>query len=209
MLVRLLLLLILPFSDGEKIQKSFLFHGKSRDYKVCISKDVAETGKSTEASVDSILVLDKGDEHTIQVIVCEENYFNCTKSDTPGFFIDDMNFDGREDFKLLESSAKEATNPYFYWLYNPLFNRYEQSPGLEEIMSPVFNKGCKCITSNWKKGSNISGKTTYKYISGLLEVTEEITEETLLESVYVTTRKLVDGQLKTISKNEPKEVEEQ
>ena len=120
-----------------------------------------------------------------------------------------MNFDGKEDFKLFESSAKETSNPFFYWLYNPLFNRFEQSPGLEEIMSPVFNKGCKCITSKWNKGSNINGKTTYKYINGILEVTEEIIEENNDGNVYVTTRKQVDGQLKTISKNVLKEEEEE
>lgn len=67
---------------------------------------------------------------------------------TPGFVVEDMNFDGYADIRLMEFMPEVMNTSYLYWLYNPEKVLFERRLDMETLSAPVFDAERKEIVSS-------------------------------------------------------------
>jgi hypothetical protein len=198
----LFILLVFLLHAIGKEQRVFTYSGKQFYFQLYVTKELSDYNPFYEASVDSIIILEKHTHKYIQTIVCEDNIYDCKPTDSPRFYVEDMNFDNYEDFRLMEMQSAGSTAPYYYWLYNPNTMKFEPSNALEDIADPKFDQKNKSINSYWKTSPSLHGTTTYKYKNGIPEIAEETDVEVTEENTIITKRKMVEGELKVVSKKE-------
>ena len=72
---------------------------------------------------------------------------------------EDWNFDGYNDFKLI-NWAGMVDRSYYLWLYDKDSGKYKFSPSFSKIINPIANKKNKEITSSYH-----AGPVTYYYFA--------------------------------------------
>lgn len=164
-------LLLIVF--GAKAQHELIYKGSR--FKYVLSLDSVLSGDSVNYNcvVRSIKIFRIRDEKAIQVIAPGDNYPDCGLPPDQLFIIEDMNFDGFEDIRLVQFIPASPNVPYYFWVYDVRRERFVQNKGLEEITSPVFDHKRKLITSFWRSGCCKHGSSRYKYINGHPTLIEE------------------------------------
>lgn len=112
--------------------------------------------------------------------------------------LNDVNFDGHNDFRIIQFIPSSPNIPYYYWTFNKESKQFQRDSILEEITSPIFNNDKKVITSSWRSGCCNHGVSTYKYINRKITLVEEIeiAEDADNPDQRITTRKkLVGGKM--------------
>ena len=156
-----------------------------------------------------ICVLSMKDHREVQQIVPEENSIwspvnrikDFLKRD---FIVEDMNFDGYNDFRLLEYMPAFAYNANYYdWIFDPSTGQFSRDTLLEQVYGPTFERNSKQVIYSWREPGNFEhyGTDIYEYVSGritLVESEENIPDyrEGKEEPDYITIRKkLVNGEM--------------
>jgi len=142
-------------------QKSLTFNDK--DFRFVLKIDSSQYG----CSVSKIEAYRQKENGLLQTITPTENNHPCEASKT-AFIVEDMNFDGQVDFRLLEFLPAAANMPYLYWMYDPKTSQFKINTKLARITSPDFDKNTKVITSSWTDGCCRGGTDLYRYQSGRL-----------------------------------------
>ena len=157
-----------------------------------------------ECAVKSIAVARRSGDKQIQTIFPGENTQPCTLPKEQIFILEDMNFDGYNDIRLLQFLPAAPNLPYYCWTYNPKQKKFERQKALEEITSPDFDAKQKRIFSFWRDGCCDHGISTYKYIGGRPVLIEqgEVKEEG--GKVITTLEKRINGKLKLVKKTTEK-----
>lgn len=168
-----------------------------------------------DSSIKQIIIHDIKSKKVIQKITVEENQF--VRSSIEGFIIEDMNFDGYNDFRLLAALGKRGNMSFYCWLYNPAKKQFEENLSLEEISAPYFDTTKKRIHEGWHEANGYGGYNVYKWIKNeavCIYQHEDSVEyldsdnpankdeygNTKVESVTITIRKRVNGKLKLVFK---------
>ncbi|THB66687.1 MAG: hypothetical protein D6E12_10045 [Desulfovibrio sp.] len=87
--------------------------------------------------------------------------------------VEDMNFDGYNDFRLKEFTPLMGNTAYLYWLYEHETNTFWRSPTLEILSSPSFDPATQTISS-YDRGPGGMTTMTYAIDNGeLVKVGEE------------------------------------
>lgn len=136
-----------------------------------------------------------------QTIKPNENYFSKTIPNDQLFAIEDMNFDGNADFRLMKFLPAGPNIPFLFWIYNPTNERFEVNKNYGEITSPEFNYEKKQISSSWRDGCCRHGRDIYK----LEKENPELTERFVMghnsdDKEYYEHWKVENGELKLIEK---------
>lgn len=79
------------------------------------------------------------------------------------FIIEDMNFDGQNDFRLFEFFPAAPNIPYLYWFYDSKAFQFKFDTTLVNITSPEFDKDNKVVSSFWRNGCCQHGRDFYRY----------------------------------------------
>jgi hypothetical protein len=79
------------------------------------------------------------------------------------FIIEDINFDGYKDIRLISWVSTNLQTTYWYWVYNVSEQRFQRITDLDEIMNPEFNLNTKTIHSWWRDGFFAFGHALYKW----------------------------------------------
>ena len=87
-------------------------------------------------------------------------------ADGPVLGILDMNFDGYQDIRLVESQPAGPNVPYVNWLFDPASGRFAASPALNAIVAPAFDPARREIRSEWRDGPTRYGTDTYVFRDG-------------------------------------------
>ena len=146
-------------------------------------------------TVTAIKVVKKGSTNQYQML----DGFEATVQENEQVIIEDFNFDGYVDIRLLQYLPEIANIPFFYWLYNPKTEKFERNAQLEIIHSPILDTKNEYILSQWTKGDNIQGTDFYKFIGNEIKLVKQETEEFTDSVNYVLTIKEVLGDsLKTV-----------
>jgi hypothetical protein len=203
----ILLLILMPLTVPGQEARQYNIQGRKYAFSLFATRSISEDKTNYTCGIDSIVITDKKSGNKIQTIICKENNYFCTDTEKPGFVTEDMNFDGEEDFRLMQFLPAGPNIPYYYWLYNAKTGRFEPNTQLEDITSPVFDKRSKRIASEWRNGAAESGKTLYEYRKGIPTAVEERSMDYGQKEGYIlyTTKKLTGGKLKTVSKKLVKE----
>lgn len=137
----------------------------------------------------------------IQKIIPDENNFYPSFQNNEIFIIEDMNFDGKPDFRLLEFLPAGPNVPFLYWIYNPKKKVFEKNKVFEEIASPEFDSIKKEINSTWRNGCCQHGRDVYKLVNGVPKLVERfIIGHNEEDKEYNEHWKLINGKLELVEK---------
>ncbi|MCI3938492.1 hypothetical protein MQX03_14910 [Chryseobacterium aahli] len=78
---------------------------------------------------------------------------------------EDWNFDGYNDFKLINWTGM-VDQSYYLWLYDKDSGKYKFSPSFSKIINPIANKKNKEITSSYHAGPVTYYYFTYEFKNG-------------------------------------------
>ncbi|MBK9194628.1 MAG: hypothetical protein IPO17_06485 [Flavobacteriales bacterium] len=84
--------------------------------------------------------------------------------------VEDVNFDGAADLRLLSWHSIEHYRTYWYWLFNVRSGSFERDTVLDGIMNPGFDHGERSMHS-WWRGLNLFANEEFEYDpSGTLQL---------------------------------------
>jgi hypothetical protein len=156
-------------------------------------------------TVKSITILSVKDTTKQQVIIPGKNetawpWTEQTKGEK--FIIADMDFDGNNDIRLL-NSADNFT--YYCWIYQPATGQFVENADLDKFVNPQFDENKKLVYQNWENTKdNSKGTDIYQYMDGkltLIEKEERATDYTN-KTITITVTKLIKGQMTVVKKEQ-------
>ena len=133
---------------------------------------LTKTCEETDCEITKIEVLKNG--ILKQTLIPGENYFGRTFPDDQLFVIEDMNFDGNPDFRLMEFLPAGPNVPYLFWIYNPKKELFEENNSYGKITSPEFDHENNQIHSFWRDGCCRHGRDVFELEEGSPEMTERM-----------------------------------
>lgn len=86
--------------------------------------------------------------------------------ETIGILHTDFNFDGMQDFAIMDFLPAGANVPYLYFLYDPAKQRFVTNDDLRRITSPEFRQADKEIASYWRENAAKGGTDIYVWKDG-------------------------------------------
>jgi len=113
--------------------------------------------------------------------------------------IEDLNFDGYSDFRILMDAGTAGTDVYHYWVWNNVKKQFDQSAELESLSlcNPEFDATSKTIASYYADSAVDSEERIYRYIGGKPKMTKwtKYHYDSDMEKLHVTTVELREGGL--------------
>ena len=122
--------------------------------------------------IDQIRIYDQ-DDHEIQVI----DNLNAQTPIGEAFQIEDMNFDGYLDFRLIEFLPMTPNIPYLFWLFDPKTREFVRNLDLQKMTFPEFDANKKLIISSWKDQGHASGTDYYQWIENKPVLVRQVLQE--------------------------------
>jgi hypothetical protein len=181
-------------------QTKLTYSDKTFSFTLLVDSTLTGDSVNYDCVVKSIVVTRLKDEKKIQTITPDENYPSCGLPQDQVFIIEDIDFDGYNDIRLLQFIPAAPNLPYYYWTYNPITQKFQRQKALEEITSPDFDAKNKLIYSFWRGSCCDHGHSTYKYINGKPTLIEEAEIKEEEGKVIATLKKLVNGKMKLVKK---------
>lgn len=114
-------LILLPFLcivNYVTAQKIFTYQDGNFIYKITIDSALSIDSVNYDCSIRSIAIIKKSDNKLIQTIFPPENSFNSDLPQDQLFTIEDVNFDGFNDFRIVQFIPAAPNIPYYYWTFN-------------------------------------------------------------------------------------------
>ena len=84
------------------------------------------------------------------------------------FVLQDMNFDGYVDFRVMEFMPAGASIPYVYFLWDRKARRFVRSKVLGDVTLPRFDARRKLVVSTWRSNAAHSGSDYYRWAGARL-----------------------------------------
>jgi hypothetical protein len=193
---RLLLpLIFLPIAVSA--QRRLTYHDKTFQYTLTL------IDKGDYRTVHTIAVTRRSDHRPVQTIYPRANELRSWPEDE-FFLMEDMNFDGFGDIRLLQFQHTFPNLPYYCWLYNPKTGTFQEEKALEDITSPDFEARDKRIYSVWRAGCCEHGTSTYAYLHGkvaLMEVEDDAMIEGDTSRYLRTVTRRIDGRMTLVERS--------
>ncbi len=198
-----IILAVLFFAISTTSQKTLTYQDKTFIYNLSIIGTLSADTVTADCFVKSISIVRRSDNKIVQTILPLENFLSCSFPKDQILILEDMNFDGSNDLRIIHFIPAGPNVSYYYWTFNNKLGQFREDTALEEITSPEFNHAQKLITSFWRSSCCDHGLSTYRYIKGKPVLIEEV--ETAMDlndnSKYITTvKKRIGGKLKLVKK---------
>jgi len=201
---------MVTISDGQFICRLSLQQLPDIHYKQTVQKPGAEKGKNQPmeigirtGTVTSITILSVKDTNHKQVIIPGKNetvwpWTNSNKEER--FIMQDMNFDGYNDIRLLNSTDKFT---YYCWIYQPATGQFVADTTLSRFVNPQFDQDQKLVYRNVDL-PNDKKTQLYQYINGKFTMIEEdeVSDDNNGKTSTVTVKRLTGGKLQEVSKTQ-------
>ncbi|MRN52658.1 XAC2610-related protein [Paenibacillus monticola] len=132
--------------------------------------------------------------------IIQELPFNETSTsdtETFGFIMEDMNFDGYLDIRIQADTPAAPNIPYDCWLWDANNSKFIRNSYLEEIQSPEFDTQKQIITSIGRSSASEHFWEEYKYIDGIPTLMKRTEEEINQPQkiIHTVVWELVNGEL--------------
>ena len=88
--------------------------------------------------------------------------------------IEDMNFDGINDFRIIAMLPPGPNIPYICFLWDKKSGKFVHAEFLDDITSPEFDSKTKTVTSSSRESANKYRKDIYKYKGGKLVLVKSV-----------------------------------
>ena len=198
----ILLLALALCANAAEGQTTLDYQGKRFRYTLLVDSALSADSVNYNCAVKSITIYtSSGDK--VQTIQPPENGCSCSLPKDRVFIVEDVNFDGNEDIRLLQFLPAGPNLPYFYWTSDPVARRFKRQKALEAITSPNFDPAKKLITSFWRSSCCDHGLSVYRYINGKLVLIEEseVAQDENDDKKYITTvKKRVRGKMTLVKR---------
>lgn len=113
--------------------------------------------------------------------------------------IEDLNFDGYTDFRILVDIGTAGTDVYQYWTWNERAEQFDKNMELEELKlyNPKFDSESQTIVSYYADSATDSEERMYQYIDGMPKLVKWVkcSFDFDVEKLQVITTELQDGGL--------------
>jgi hypothetical protein len=192
-----LLLILNGCAAAADAQRMVTYAGKRFHYQLVIDSTLSADSVNFDCRVKAITVFASSGQ-LVQTIRPEENSCFCDLPTDQLFIVEDVNFDGQEDLRLLQFVPAAPNLPYYFWTYSPATHRFVRERSLEDITSPDFDPVHRLITSFWRSGCCDHGLDVYRWVQGkpVLVEASEVKRDAVDESKIITTlRKRVGGKM--------------
>ncbi|MGL4596597.1 MAG: XAC2610-related protein [Bacteroidia bacterium] len=130
-------------------------------------------------TVTAIHIYTLDDKKQIQTIIPEQFLFDGFLDSSIVFAVEDMNFDGNTDIRLLKWASTNTQTTYCYWLYDSVTGKFERDTALDVLRNPAFDSTTKTIHTWWRDGFYSSGHALYEWHENKLRLIAE--EEAVCE----------------------------
>ena len=150
--------------------------------------------------VHSITVISEDTGYIVQQIdlnpaaeVCDDDQ---DKDKTLGFVLEDMNFDGFLDMRVMQFISAGINIPYYCWLWDPGSQSFAYSEALSAISSPIFDP-VRGQVHGFTTDGTADINTIYEYRGYELVLVGRVTTgyDYQAGTMIVTTEELVEGQM--------------
>jgi len=109
----------------------------------------------------------------------------------------DMNFDGYQDFRLLEVAPAGPNVLWANWLYDPASRSFSRAARLDALTAPQFEPESRRITSTERSGAARTVTETFDFSHGRLELVRRSVKEYSAPGRYrLTVSEPVEGQMR-------------
>jgi hypothetical protein len=185
-------------------QKTWTFTENNQQFIVTI--DSVRCGGSDRRYCPTIKAIDiftLADDKRIQKIIPEQYLFESYLDSSTVVGIEDMNFDGNPDIRLLNWVSANLQTTYWYWLYDETTQQFQRDTTLDEIRNPTFDPAKKTIHTCWSDGYQSSGHAIYKWQGNKLQLIVEETESWGLDPNApgtLTTERMIKGKMKVVER---------
>jgi hypothetical protein len=183
-------------------QTTLDYQGKSFRYTLLLDSALSADSVNYSCAVKSITIYALSGEK-VQTIQPPENGSTCSLPKDQVFIVEDVNFDGNEDIRLLQFLPAGPNLPYFYWTYDSLTRHFKREEALEAITSPNFDPARRLITSFWRSSCCDHGLSVYRYINGkpvLIEESEVAQDENDNKKYITTLKKRIRGKMTLVKR---------
>ena len=137
-------------------------------------------GETATGGYRNIEVHKKKKKHIQTINIAEVNSFGdeTTTSPEPGtgsdIIIEDMDFDGINDFRIIAMLPPGPNIPYICFLWDKKSGKFVHAEFLDDITSPEFDSKTKTVTSSSRESANKYRKDVYKYSGGKLVLVKSV-----------------------------------
>jgi hypothetical protein len=135
----------------------------NENFRFVLKVDTIDSSDGHTCTVAEIEIYKQKDRALVQTIEPPGNEHSCGFPKQQIFIIEDMNFDGQDDFRLFEFLPAAPNIPYLYWFYDSKTVQFKYDTTLAEVTSPEFDKDNKVISSFWRNGCCEHGRDFYRY----------------------------------------------
>lgn len=163
-------------------------------------KTIGEPDSNKMKKVTGIQVLKKGQIHqTLEG-------FESDVQQNEDVIVEDLNFDGYPDIRLLQYLPATPNIPYYYWLYDTALGKYVRNVEMEKITSPALDMTNQSILSQWSKSRTLVGTDYYQFKGHQLKlIKQEVQEYTDPNTYVLTVKKPMGDSLQVVKKELIKE----
>ena len=137
-------------------------------------------GETATGGYRNIEVHEGNKKHIQTINIAEVNSFGdeTTTSPEPGtgsdIIIEDMNFDGINDFRIIAMLPPGPNIPYICFLWDKKSGKFVHAEFLDDITSPEFDSKTKTVTSSSRESANKYKKDVYRYSGGKLVLVKSV-----------------------------------
>ena len=121
---------------------------------------------------------DKKQLQTINIVDVSSFGDDTTTCPEPGtgsdIIIEDMNFDGINDFRIIAMLPPGPNIPYICFLWDKKSGKFVHAEFLDDITSPEFDSKTKTVTSSSRESANKYKKDVYRYSGGKLVLVKSV-----------------------------------
>lgn len=204
-LIIILCFLIITLSNHFLFgQKTWTFKDNQHSFLVVI--DTVLCGGTTggyRPTVKAIHIYNLINQKQIQTIIPEQYLFDSFHDSSTVFILEDMNFDGTTDIRLLNWTSTNLQTTYWYWFYNDSTKQFQRNTTLAELTNPFFNSTTKTIHTSWSFISNSYGHALYEWNEDKVEL---IAEEELKWNIsgsheILTIKQNINGKINIIKRD--------
>lgn len=126
--------------------------------------------------------------------------------DHGGLVLQDVNFDGYLDFRVMRAMAASPNIPFWFYLYDPAAKAFRRHPALDPVSAPEIDPKGKTLTSTTRASATEYETNVYGWQGGELVVLRRTQKRYLSESEYdETTFERKGGSLQKVGTRRVKE----
>lgn len=163
------------------------------------SKYLYEVYTDTLPSVQSIHIYNSNHQE-IQVIIPEEFIYDTWMDSSDVFILEDVNFDGHNDIRIVNVITPNLQTLYAYWFYDKQNGNFKSDTSLAKLWNVSFNPIEKTVHS-WGRTPSDYGHALYKWKNNELELLLSEEEFWITDGTgYRLTTQVING--KTITKSQ-------